>query len=89
MKGCVSMEGCQSGKNTDAGLKSIRIELENLVCERSYDDLQVTLPQVAGVKDVDIDRKLKAAFIDYDPVKINEQQIIEKISEVGCKIQEF
>ncbi len=83
------MEGCQSGKNTDAGLKSIRIELENLVCERSYDDLQVTLPQVAGVKDVDIDRKLKAAFIDYDPVKINEQQIIEKISEVGCKIQEF
>ena len=83
------MEGCQSGKNTDAGLKSIRIELENLVCERSYDDLQVTLPQVAGVKDVDIDRKLKAAFIDYDPIKINEQQIIEKISEVGCKIQEF
>ena len=83
------MEGCQSGKNTDAGLKSIRIELENLVCERSYDDLQVTLPQVAGVKDVDIDRKLKAAFIDYDPVKINEQQIIDKISEVGCRIQEF
>lgn len=83
------MEGCQSGKNTDAGLKSIRIELENLVCERSYDDLQVTLPQVAGVKDVDIDRKLKAAFIDYDPAKINEQQIIEKISEVGCRIQEF
>lgn len=83
------MEGCQSGKNTDAGLKSIRIELENLVCERSYDDLQVTLPQVAGVKDVDIDRKLKAAFIDYDPTKINEQQIIEKISEVGCRIQEF
>lgn len=83
------MEGCQGGKKNDGEIKSIRIELENLVCERSYDDLQTTLPQVAGVKDVDIDRKLKAAFIDYDPATISQQQIIEKISEVGCRIQEF
>ena len=82
------MEGCQGGK-TDIDLKSIKIQLEDLVCERSYDDLEITLPQLAGVKDVDIDRKLKAVFIDYDPLKISEQQIINKISEAGCKIQEF
>lgn len=82
------MEGCQSGKN-NTEIKSVRIELESLVCERSYDDLEVTLPQVKGIADVDIDRKLKAAFIDYDPLKISERQIMEKISEVGCRIQEF
>lgn len=82
------MEGCQGGK-TDSEVKSIRIELEALVCDRSYDDLEVSLAQVPGIKDIDIDRKLKAAFIDYDPVKINEQQITEKISQVGCRIQEL
>lgn len=82
------MEGCQGGKN-DGEVKSIRIELDALVCERSYDDLEVSLMKVAGIKDVDIDRKLKAAFIDYDPVRISEEQIIEHITQVGCRIQEF
>lgn len=82
------MEGCQGGKK-DGEIRSIKIELESLVCEGSYDDLEVSLPQVKGITDVDIDRKLKAAFIDYDPLKIDEKQIVDKISEVGCKIQEF
>ena len=83
------MEGCQGGKKTDSGVESIRIELESLVCERSYDDLEVSLMQSEGIKDVDIDRKLKAAFIDYDPLKISKEQIISKITETGCRIQEF
>lgn len=82
------MEGCQGGKN-DSELKSIRIDLENLVCERSYDDLEVSLIQTQGIVDVDIDRNLKAAFIDFDPLKTSEESIISKITEVGCRIQEF
>lgn len=82
------MEGCQGGKK-DAELKSVKIELEALVCEGSYDDLEAVLSQAAGIEDIDIDKNLKAAFIDYDPLKISEQQIIKKISEIGCKIQEF
>jgi copper chaperone CopZ len=82
------MDGCQGGKN-EKETKSIRIDLENLVCERSYDDLEITLARVHGIVDVDIDRKIKAAFIDYDPSVISEKQIIERITEVGCKIQEF
>ncbi len=82
------MDGCQGGKN-DRETKSLRIELENLVCERSYDDLEVTLPRVQGIVDVDVDRKLKAAFIDYDPAHITEKQIVEHITEVGCRVQEF
>lgn len=82
------MEGCQGGKK-DTELKSIKIELKDLVCEGSYDDLELSLPKVAGVLDVDIDRKLKAAFIDYDPLRISEAQIVKRIAEVGCKIQEF
>jgi hypothetical protein len=50
-------------------VKSIKIELESLVCEGSYKDLELSLPQVAGVIDVDIYKKLKAAFRDYDPYK--------------------
>lgn len=83
------MEGCQGSKKVESEVKSIKIELEDLVCERSYDDLETVLLQVPGIRDVDIDRKLKAAFIDYDYDKISEKQIIEKISQVGCKIQEF
>lgn len=82
------MEGCQGGKK-DTELKSIKIELKDLVCEGSYDDLELSLPKVAGVLDADIDRKLKAAFIDYDPLRISEAQIVKRIAEVGCKIQEF
>ena len=82
------MEGCQSGKN-DNVISSIKIELESLVCEGSYDDLAISLPKVAGIVDVDIDRKMKAAFIDFDPQRITEKHIKEKIAEVGCKIQEF
>jgi Copper chaperone len=83
------MEGCQGGKKIESEVKSLKIELESLVCERSYDDLEAVLLQVPGIKDVDIDRRLKAAFIDYDYDKISEKQIVEKISQVGCKIQEY
>lgn len=79
------MDGCQGGKN-DTEIKSVRIELENLVCEGSYEDLVVSLPKVEGIVDVDIDRKLKAAFIDYDPIRISMEQIHARISEVGCRI---
>lgn len=83
------MEGCQGGKKKDNELKSIKIELESLVCDGSYNDLELSLPKVAGIADVDIDRDLKAAFIDYDPEIITEEAIVDAIAEVGCRIQEF
>lgn len=82
------MEGCQTGKNNKE-IKSIKIQLEDLVCEQSYNDLEITLPSVQGIMDLDIDKSQKIAYVDYDPEIISEKQINDRIAEIGCRIQDF
>lgn len=82
------MEGCQGGRK-DTEVKSLKVPLKSLVCDGSYQDLEATLAHVAGIVDADIDKKLKVAYIDYDLLKISQEQIMEKISQVGCRVQEF
>lgn len=80
------MEGCQNPKKQEKGVNSVKIPLENLICEGSYDGLAKELPTVQGILEVDIDKNLKQAFIDYDEGKITPTEIRNKISEFGCRI---
>lgn len=83
------MEGCQVSKKNDFNIKTLKVELEKLVCTWSYDSLESSLLLMEGITDIDLDRELKTVYVDYDPMKISEKQIIEEISRIGCRIQEF
>lgn len=73
------MDGCQVGKD-EKRMASVKIELENLACKSSYEELKKNLLSVKGIVDVDIDKTMQAAFIDFENDKITQQQILDKIS---------
>ena len=82
------MDGCQGGRN-DKEAKSIKIELSSLVCDRSYDDLEISLSNLKGIIDVDLDRKTHMVFVDYDPTALSEHKITDLVSAIGCRVQDF
>lgn len=82
------MDGCQGGKN-DKETKSIKIDLSSLVCNNSYDDLEITLTNLKGIIDVDLDRNTHTVFVDYDPAALTDHRIMELVGGIGCRVQDF
>ncbi len=73
------MDGCQVGKD-EKKMASVKMGLENLKCNGTYDELKEALLNVKGIVEVDVDLDLDTVFIDYESDKITQQQVLDRIA---------
>ncbi len=76
-----------SSKAFSTAMKSLDIKVDNLYCISCAMRIKTALDQMPGVGDVRISVSSKKIHVAYDDAKIPQNQILQKIKDLGYKAE--
>lgn len=68
-------------------MKSIILKVDGMRCQHCVNAIHDAVAQIVGVKQVNVDLKVKLVEVEYDQAFTNELLIVECIEDQGFDVQ--
>ena len=65
------------------GGASVSLHVEGMTCASCKVAVRTALTKLEGVKDARVDVAKKSATVDYDPIKVTPQQLVDAVNRLG------
>lgn len=64
-------------------MEKVTLKIDGMHCGACAAGIQMLVSQMDGVKSVFVDYEGKKGDVEFDPAKVNKEQIVKAIAELG------
>ncbi len=69
----------------DSDLKTMKLQVEGIVCTGCAEDMEIVLKDMDGIDDVSVDYSSGIITIEYDPDEVGDNELYIKVQKFGFK----